>query len=692
MLYKFGLVQMWTKASHPLRSRIHRHELVLGFAMFIFMTLYSYLSILKSSAFRSYAWDLGIFNQVMWTTTHDGKFFYYTLEQYIVPSGSFFGIHFSPILFLILPIYAVIPSANTLLVIQVVVLALACIPIYLLARMELGNPNAALMLAVAYLAYPFVQGMLWFDFHLEAFLPLFFGFSLYYLRREKWQSFLIFSGLSLCVIEQASVIVLFIGICLLLIWRNELLLFFQRRVYFKIKYAIPFLLVVLAISWYEIQTLVKEIFFPIDPRSLSIYYATANWRVLGISGNPFASIPEYIILHPVNVLVALEYSIIWKALFLLLLLLPLLFLPLRNLYILITASWLVPAFVSNWPPYYVIGDQYPGYVIPFLFAATIFSLKSFKAFRFRKLNVTRLSVIILIISLIMSVVIGPYSPGSQFLMQKEPQLYFDPGPVKISDHIAILHRIMDLIPAQSSVITQQNLFVELSNRTNAYAIGWDLATIEASQTLRQYVNQRLNESEFVLVDGHEGYFAAGSVALIALLDGYHSFGLYAYEDGVFLFKQGYQAAPVIYYPAELVLNYKNLTLNSGFMEKDSTSLSGTIMVHPAGASSNIDGISSGTFWFGPYTTILPPGHYSVSFRLKDPSASSKGNFTLDIVTNYGSTSLASETFSSNSFTAINVWQNFTVSLNLSYATSLIEFRCVNVSPTIALDLDYIQVT
>ncbi|MCJ7469449.1 DUF2079 domain-containing protein, partial [Candidatus Bathyarchaeota archaeon] len=80
---------------------------LVGLAIGVYTLTFSYFTIMKHYEFRSYAWDLGIFNQSFWTTLYEGRFFYNNVELLVNPSGSFFGIHFSPILFLILPIYAV---------------------------------------------------------------------------------------------------------------------------------------------------------------------------------------------------------------------------------------------------------------------------------------------------------------------------------------------------------------------------------------------------------------------------------------------------------------------------------------------------------------------------------------------------------------------------------------------------------
>jgi len=101
--------------------------------------LFSVLTIFRFYAFRTRAWDLGIFTQSFWTTAYAGKFLYHTCELFINPSGVFFGVHFSPILFFVLPFYWAIPRPETLLVLQSFAIGSAAIPIYKLAKEYTGG-------------------------------------------------------------------------------------------------------------------------------------------------------------------------------------------------------------------------------------------------------------------------------------------------------------------------------------------------------------------------------------------------------------------------------------------------------------------------------------------------------------------------------------------------------------------------
>ena len=111
---------------------------------------FSWYSILKHYAFLTTAFDLGIFDQALWSTLH-GKFLYTTLHG--EEASVTFAHHFQPILLLILPIYAVYQSPETLLVLQSFFLALGALPIYWIARKKL-NELAGLVFSASYLLYP----------------------------------------------------------------------------------------------------------------------------------------------------------------------------------------------------------------------------------------------------------------------------------------------------------------------------------------------------------------------------------------------------------------------------------------------------------------------------------------------------------------------------------------------------------
>lgn len=60
-------------------------------------------------ALQTYAYDLGNYNQAIYTTASGTGFLYYTADLLANPLGSIFGVHISIALLEILPIYIFFP-------------------------------------------------------------------------------------------------------------------------------------------------------------------------------------------------------------------------------------------------------------------------------------------------------------------------------------------------------------------------------------------------------------------------------------------------------------------------------------------------------------------------------------------------------------------------------------------------------
>jgi uncharacterized membrane protein len=178
--------------------------------LLVYIIIMSTITIMKHNTFLTSGFDLGIFDQAFHTTLFDGKLFYETADISFNPGGSFFGVHFSPILFLMLPFYAIYPSAENLLVMQTIILALGAFPIYWMSRDKLGK-KLGLIVSSIYFIYPPVFLLNLNDFHLEPFTSTFFIFSLYYFDKEEWMKFSAFFILSLITVEFAPVIGVFLA-------------------------------------------------------------------------------------------------------------------------------------------------------------------------------------------------------------------------------------------------------------------------------------------------------------------------------------------------------------------------------------------------------------------------------------------------------------------------------------------------
>ncbi|MEX2723052.1 MAG: DUF2079 domain-containing protein, partial [Candidatus Freyarchaeota archaeon] len=154
----------------------------------VYVVIFSYFTIMKYFSFDALGTDLGIFEQAFWSTITFGLPFCDTVEI-----GSHFGVHFDPMLYLLLPLYAIYQSPFTLLVMQSVFLGLGAVPMYVLARDEFKSERVGLVFAILYLLYPSVQWINWYDFHVDCLMPVLLLSMFYLFKKEKYvYSFLFF--------------------------------------------------------------------------------------------------------------------------------------------------------------------------------------------------------------------------------------------------------------------------------------------------------------------------------------------------------------------------------------------------------------------------------------------------------------------------------------------------------------------
>jgi uncharacterized membrane protein len=118
-------------------------------------------SSLRHALFQSTAWDLGIFDQVI-----------YLISLGKPPMSSFLGFHImgdhaSWIFYILALFYKMFPDVHWLLAVQAVALAAGALPVWSLANLAGLNREKSVAMAAVYLLYPVVFNINLFDFHPE---------------------------------------------------------------------------------------------------------------------------------------------------------------------------------------------------------------------------------------------------------------------------------------------------------------------------------------------------------------------------------------------------------------------------------------------------------------------------------------------------------------------------------------------
>jgi hypothetical protein len=396
--------------------------------------------------------------------------------------------------------------------------------------------------------------------------------------------------------------------------------------------------------------------FLVDPVFEGVYKAAGNFRILGSSDT--LAIPVYAFLHPEQAFQALTYDFVFKFFYVILLLAPLLFIPLRNRFVLGIIVLLSPFLLSNYRPYYQLGIHYPFYVIPIMFIATIYGLirlgPSARDFTLRTM---------IVVVLLFAVCASPLSPVSNVFVAQD-FAHLSPIEFAIDQNKQSLNELVSIIPPDSSVLTQNVIFPHVSSRINAYAIPF--SDYGKPSEMETYVDQLINESEYVLLDTQ----ALNGMDRMVLdkITKNHAYGSYALGWQSILFRRGYNGEPAnMYY-----IDNRTLFASRDFMIDASTasliddpaSSSGKVVYYPKNAS--------GICIFGPYIYLLP-GMYEATFTIKIREPSSDWLGTVDIATDMGANVSSFRDFYGFEMKT-NEWMNFTVTAGISAIETGVEFR------------------
>src|SRR5438309_8881541 len=145
-------------------------EVILLSGIVAYASFFSIYLIQKYEDFRTGYFDFGLAVQTVWLASR----------------GLLNGLDFGrPIHLLAGILYAVYPHPETLLSMQSFALAIGALPIYLLAKVELGNKWHAMSLSQLYLINPLLWGINQYEFHDLAFCVPFLLFAFYYYRVRK---------------------------------------------------------------------------------------------------------------------------------------------------------------------------------------------------------------------------------------------------------------------------------------------------------------------------------------------------------------------------------------------------------------------------------------------------------------------------------------------------------------------------
>lgn len=182
----------------------------LSVAFFLFVSVWT---VSRVNSFCAPSFDFGIFSQMFYNMKESG------LPMTTVERDgllSHFDVHMSPIYYLMLPFYCIVPKPATLQVLQAAVITSAVIPLWKIGKLHGLSGLQRTLLCALLLLYPAFSGGTGYDIHENCFLAPLVLWLLYGIDKKSTPIIAVSALLTLLVKEDAAVYVGIIAVWLIL--------------------------------------------------------------------------------------------------------------------------------------------------------------------------------------------------------------------------------------------------------------------------------------------------------------------------------------------------------------------------------------------------------------------------------------------------------------------------------------------
>lgn len=569
------------------------------------------------------------------------------------PGGSYWGGHFTVTLLAFFPLYALFPSAYTLIVAKSFVLAASVPLLWLLARDRLESDRLAGWVTASYALNPFLWSAWLFHFQEQVLLPLLiFGAYYAYVERQSLR-FLGLFALALLTNEFVVIIAVgFLGGLLVAAYRDD-----------RLREDLPLLAGAagLTVAVRLLATRVIDAFSTlsgIPPASIAPPF---HPYVEGVR----ASILDLVAIslaNPELVFETISLDMFQKFSFLVLLLVPVLFLAVTDE---ITLGALAPYLVFSWvfagrEVYFTFNAHYPLYLLPFVYIGSIRALRRIEhsggmrdalpsdgrllakpdvdALRaITRSGLGRVFALVLVLNLI----------GAATVVAGHDQ---NDTATTSNAHDELRREAIELVPESASLLTQNDLYPHVATRPEA--------TFIPVESTFGYYQERYGTPtpEYVLFDTATWWSTPIESVYAGQIGG--QYGLYAYENGIWILRRGYDG-PVRGITGGYAVEDRTYNAEA-FIPNDARDLSGRIVA---------SGGRAGTYlWYGP-NALLPPGTYEATFRMNVTRTGEKPVVGVDVAAGKTHRAIADRTVP-----AVEGPQNVTVSFTIEKPQQAVEFR------------------
>jgi uncharacterized membrane protein len=492
-----GARRLWQRLPRP-SSRVFFVTIVLlaaaGYSVYV-----GYFTILNHRRLATTAFDLGIYDNLLYNAMHGQLFRSPVL--FGPAGGNYLAGHAEFAMLLFVPLYALKPGPETMLILQAAVLGFAAVPLYLFATTQLSRPMAAAV-ALAYLLYAPLHGPNFYDFH---WLPLaiFFHFWLYFaLATHRTSLAVVMVAVLFAFREDVAVGLALLGLFLTVT---------------GVRPRFGMVLTVASVVWFA---LVRFVIMP----AAGAWYFQAFFNELYADGqDTFGSVIKTIITNPVFFLSTIEREA--KLTYALHMLAPLAFLPLRRpvMLLLVLPGFFFTIMTTGYAPTLSIAFQYTTHWIPYLFLAVVIALVILRRQDGGNPVAPRAAVAVMVLALLShSYTFGAILQRSNFVGGFR-RVEFTMSDVE-KERYGQLKELLAMIPRTASVAATENECAHVSTRKVVYPLRWPPGPVDYLLVGRSHVDGLALESlRPTLADDSYGLLAERGKEL-------------------FLFKRGHRAA------------------------------------------------------------------------------------------------------------------------------------------------------
>ena len=187
--------------------KIAKNSLICALILLIFGFFAYYVGTIGVLRYRTYSapnFDFGIFVNM-----------FHNMKETLLPTVScerdaimsHFDVHISPVWYLLLPLYALFPTPETLQIGQAVILASGVFPLYLICRKYSLSRPMSIGAIFVYACLPALSSGTFYDIHENCFLTPLLLWMFYFFEKDKPIPMYIFALLTLSVKEDAAIYV-----------------------------------------------------------------------------------------------------------------------------------------------------------------------------------------------------------------------------------------------------------------------------------------------------------------------------------------------------------------------------------------------------------------------------------------------------------------------------------------------------